>query len=100
MPCAPLLIALLLHAEPDVSLTDREVLERAETEFREGLRLRQAREQARPHFRNAAGYFDELAMPICLPMICRTLFCRIIAVCVWPRTIAPCATAWSRRGSA
>lgn len=60
MPYAPLLIAFLLHAEPDPTLTDREVLERAETEFEEGVRLRQAREQARPHFRNAAGYFDEL----------------------------------------
>jgi tetratricopeptide (TPR) repeat protein len=56
----PLLIALLLHAEPDAALTDREVLEHAETAFQEGVRLRQDREQARPHFRNAAGYFDEL----------------------------------------
>ena len=60
MSYAPLLIALLLHAEPDAAPTDREVLERAETEFQEGVRLRQDREQARPHFRNAAGYFDEL----------------------------------------
>ncbi|HTU23592.1 MAG TPA: tetratricopeptide repeat protein [Gemmataceae bacterium] len=60
MSYTPLLIALLLHAEPEAALTDREVLERAETEFQEGMRLRQDREQARPHFRNSAGYFDEL----------------------------------------
>lgn len=41
-------------------LSDRELLERAEAEFQEGVRLRQARDQAQPHFRNAAGYFDEL----------------------------------------
>ena len=56
----PLLIALLLHAEPAPAPSDREILERAETEFQEGVRLRQARKQARPHFRNAAGYFDQL----------------------------------------
>lgn len=60
MSYAPLLIALLLHAEPDVALSDRELLERAEMKFQEGARLRQDREQARPHFRNAAGYFEEL----------------------------------------
>jgi hypothetical protein len=41
-------------------LSDREILERAEAEFQEGVHLRQARDQAQPHFRNAAGYFDEL----------------------------------------
>ncbi len=62
MSYAPILIALLLHAEPAVSptLTDREVLDRAETEFQEGVHLRAARDQAQPHFRNAAGYFEEL----------------------------------------
>ena len=57
----PLLIALL-HAQPTVppELSDRDVVERAETEFQEGVRLRQASEQARPHFRQAAAYFDEL----------------------------------------
>jgi len=59
---APLLIALLLHTKPAIpaELTDREVLERAEVAFQEGVRLRQARDQAQPHFRNAAGYFEEL----------------------------------------
>lgn len=63
MSSIPLLIVLLLPAESAVSSTfsDREVLDRAETEFQEGVHLRQAREQARPHFRNAAGYFEELA---------------------------------------
>jgi hypothetical protein len=55
-----LLIALLLHAKPEAALSDRDVFKRAETEFQEGVRWRQAREQARPHFRDAAGYFDEL----------------------------------------
>jgi tetratricopeptide (TPR) repeat protein len=57
----PFLIALL-HAQPTVppELSDRDVVERAETEFQEGVRLRQASEQARPHFRQAAAYFDEL----------------------------------------
>jgi tetratricopeptide (TPR) repeat protein len=57
---APLLIAFLLHAEPDAGLTDRDILERAEAEFQEGVHLRPSRDQARPHFRNAAGYFDQL----------------------------------------
>ncbi|MGH7172827.1 MAG: hypothetical protein ACRELG_21310 [Gemmataceae bacterium] len=60
MSSIPLLIVLLLHGEPAAAPTDREVLERAETAFQEGVRLRQDREQARPHFRNAAGYFDQL----------------------------------------
>jgi hypothetical protein len=51
----PLLLAPVLPA-----LSDRDVLERAETEFQEGVHLRQARDQAQPHFRNAAGYLDEL----------------------------------------
>jgi tetratricopeptide (TPR) repeat protein len=59
---APILIALLLHTEPvlPAGLTDSEVLERAEAEFEEGVKLRQAREQAQPHFRNAAACFEEL----------------------------------------
>jgi hypothetical protein len=58
----PFLIALLLHADSTVpaTLSDREVLDRAETEFHEGVHLRQAKEQARPHFRNAAGYYRAL----------------------------------------
>ncbi len=62
MSYAPILITLLLHAEPVLAagLLDSEVLERAEAEFEEGVRLRQARDQAQPHFRNAAGYFEEL----------------------------------------
>lgn len=55
-----LLISLLFHAESDAGLSDRDLLERAETEFQEGLHLRRDRDQAGPHFRNAAGYFDEL----------------------------------------
>lgn len=55
-----LLISLLLHAEPDAGLSDRDLLERAEAEFHEGLHLRRDRDQAGPHFRNAAGCFDEL----------------------------------------
>jgi tetratricopeptide (TPR) repeat protein len=60
--CDLLLTALLLHAEPAVppELSDRDVVARAETEFQEGVRLREASEQARPHFQQAAGYFDEL----------------------------------------
>ncbi|GEM_PF-583449 len=55
------LFSLFLLASPFLStLSDREVLERAEAEFQEGVHLRQARDQAEPHFRNAAGYFDEL----------------------------------------
>jgi len=54
-----LLIVLLLHAEP-ATLPDRELLERAQSEFQEGVRLRQAADRARPHFRSAAGDFEEL----------------------------------------
>lgn len=57
---SPLLIALLFQADPDAGLSDRDVLERAESEFQDGVHLRRDREQARPHFRNAAGYFEEL----------------------------------------
>jgi tetratricopeptide (TPR) repeat protein len=59
---APILIALLLHTEPELApgLTDSELLERAEAEFQEGVKLRQARDEAQPHFRHAAAYFEEL----------------------------------------
>ena len=60
MCSAALLMALLFHAEPDAGLSDRDVLERAEAEFQEGLHLRRDRDQAGPHFRNAANYFEEL----------------------------------------
>jgi hypothetical protein len=51
----------LLPFSSDLSpLSDREILERAEAEFQEGVHLRQARDQAQPHFRNAAGYFEVL----------------------------------------
>lgn len=53
-------MAFLLSADSAAAPSDRELLERVEMEFQEGVRLRQAREQARPHFRNAAVYFDEL----------------------------------------
>lgn len=61
MPYAFLLMALL-YAEPaDMPmLSDREVLEHAEAEFQKGVELRQARDKARPHFRNAASSFEEL----------------------------------------
>jgi tetratricopeptide (TPR) repeat protein len=51
---------LLLFSADLSALSDREVRERAEAEFQEGVHLRQARDQAQPHFRNAAGYFEEL----------------------------------------
>lgn len=61
---SPYFVSLFLLVSPVLStlsaLSDREVLDRAETEFQEGVHLRQARDQAQPHFRNAAGYFDEL----------------------------------------
>jgi tetratricopeptide (TPR) repeat protein len=58
---SPFLLPFLLLFASDLSpLSDREVLECAEAEFQEGVRLRQARDQAQPHFRNAAGYFEEL----------------------------------------
>ncbi|MHB1424997.1 MAG: hypothetical protein ACYC3I_17630 [Gemmataceae bacterium] len=50
----------LLASPIPATLSDRDVLERAEAEFREGVQLRLDRDQARPHFRNAAGYFEEL----------------------------------------
>jgi hypothetical protein len=43
---------------PDLS--DAEIVARAETAFREGMRLRHAAEQARPHFHTAAVYYEEL----------------------------------------
>ncbi|MHB8736713.1 MAG: tetratricopeptide repeat protein [Terriglobales bacterium] len=42
------------------ALSDAELLEHAEGEFQEGVRLRQAADQARPHFRSAADCFEEL----------------------------------------
>jgi tetratricopeptide (TPR) repeat protein len=42
------------------ALSDRELAEHAEAEFAEGVRLRQAADKARPHFREAAEYFEEL----------------------------------------
>ncbi len=56
---SPWIACLLVSAVP-LTLSDRELFERGETAFQEGVHLRQARQQARPHFRNAAGYFDEL----------------------------------------
>jgi tetratricopeptide (TPR) repeat protein len=56
------LIALLPNAElaarPDLS--ERELLERAESAFEEGARLRLEADKARPHFREATNDFDEL----------------------------------------
>lgn len=55
----PLPLLLFVSALPG-ALSDREILDRAETAFQEGVHLRQDREQARPHFRNAAGYYRML----------------------------------------
>ncbi len=56
------LIALLPNAEPVArpDLSERELLERAESAFEEGVRLRQEADKARPHFREAASDFDAL----------------------------------------
>jgi hypothetical protein len=58
----PLLIVWILHGTPTVpaGLSDRELAEHAEAEFAEGVRLRHAADKARPHFREAAGYFEAL----------------------------------------
>lgn len=59
---ALVLMATLLHATPAVppELSDSDVAARAETAFQEGVRLREAAGQARPQFRQAAIYFEEL----------------------------------------
>ena len=57
---------LLLVVKPEAApglppgLSDLELAGRAEAEFGEGVRLRQAADKARPHFRAAAGYFEDL----------------------------------------
>jgi hypothetical protein len=60
--CACFLIALLPNAGPAArpDLSERELLERAESAFGEGERLRQEADKSRPHFREAASDFDEL----------------------------------------
>jgi tetratricopeptide (TPR) repeat protein len=60
IPVLVVLSPVLLVASGPATLSDREILERAETEFQEGVHLRQSREQARPHFLNAVSYFEEL----------------------------------------
>ncbi len=62
MSCGPFLILVLMHAVPAIpaTMSDREVAERAEAEFQEGVRLRPTADKARPHFQSAAEYFDEL----------------------------------------
>jgi hypothetical protein len=59
---AALLSAALLQgaATGEADLSPAELAGRAESEFREGVRLRGAADQARPHFRAAAEYFDAL----------------------------------------
>ncbi len=42
------------------SEADREIFERLEREFQEGVRLRQDREQARPHFHQAVRHLEDL----------------------------------------
>jgi tetratricopeptide (TPR) repeat protein len=49
-------MAALLNVDP----SDAEVAARAEAAFRGGLARRAASDQARPHFREAAGLFEEL----------------------------------------
>lgn len=65
----PLLTVLLLSAVGGTApapaaqytgLSNKAVAERAEAEFAEGVRLRQAEDKARPHFRAAAEGFEEL----------------------------------------
>ena len=66
MGVALLMLALLADVPQQeegptaAALSDVEIADRAEAAFREGTRLRQAADQARPHFRTAAGYFEEL----------------------------------------
>jgi hypothetical protein len=59
---APLLtVAALLAGDVDLSrLTPAEVKDRAEAAFADGIRHRDDPDAARPYFRTAAGFFDEL----------------------------------------
>ncbi len=66
-PAALLMVALLPGAGRDDApvavppgLANVEVARRAEEEFRLGVEQRNDAEKARPHFRTAAAYFDEL----------------------------------------
>ena len=66
-PAALLSAALLLGAGPGEAavavppgLANAELAARAEAEFRLGVEQRNDAEKARPHFRTAAAYFDEL----------------------------------------
>jgi tetratricopeptide (TPR) repeat protein len=56
------LIALLPSTEPAdrPEWTERDLVEQAQSAFEEGVRLRQEAEKARPHFREAARYFEAL----------------------------------------
>jgi hypothetical protein len=53
-------MAVLAVGESGTNLSDAELLERGAEAFREGVRLRDAADQARPHFRKAAEHFEEL----------------------------------------
>jgi hypothetical protein len=54
--------------------SDTQVLEQAETAFQEGIRLREDARQARPAFRKAAGFYDELRRRgVTNPDLCRAL---------------------------
>lgn len=56
-----LLIVLLLHAVPIAeTLSDRELVARAEEEFQEGINLRNDANKARPCFRRSAEHLEEL----------------------------------------
>lgn len=64
-PAALLNLLLVVAAAPEAApsftgLSDKAVAEHAEVEFEEGVRLRQAEDKARPHFRAAAEGFAEL----------------------------------------
>jgi tetratricopeptide (TPR) repeat protein len=59
---ASFLIAWLPGAEPidRPEWSERDLVERAQSAFEEGVRRRQEAEKARPYFREAAGYFEML----------------------------------------
>jgi hypothetical protein len=60
MSVALLLSLALVAADGALELSDGELAGRAEAAFAEGLNLRDDASSARPHFRQAAEYYDEL----------------------------------------
>ena len=61
MVLAPVLTGLLLGASP--SLSDAELLERAESAFAEGVRLRDTPARAKQHFLDAAKSYARIRLP-------------------------------------